>query len=50
VKDRDVSLARIITGDETWVHHYDPLTKRQAMEWHAQSATQEKIHGADYCG
>ena len=27
-KDRDVLLSRIITNDETWVHNYDPLTKR----------------------
>jgi hypothetical protein len=27
-------LLRIITRDETWVHHYEPLMKRQSMEWH----------------
>jgi hypothetical protein len=21
-------------GDETWIHHYEPETKRQSMEWH----------------
>lgn len=24
---------RIITGDETWVHHHDPETKAQSMQW-----------------
>jgi hypothetical protein len=28
-KDRDALLSRIVTNDETRVHHYDPLTKRQ---------------------
>jgi hypothetical protein len=25
-------LRRIVTGDETWVHHYDPENKRRSME------------------
>jgi histone-lysine N-methyltransferase SETMAR len=27
-------LARLVTQDETWVHHYSPEQKRQSMEWH----------------
>jgi len=27
-------FVKIITGDETWVHHYDPENKRQSMEYH----------------
>ena len=30
-------LSRIVTGDETWAHHYEPETKRQSMDWHPQS-------------
>jgi hypothetical protein len=26
-------LARIVTGDESWVHHYQPETKRATMQW-----------------
>ena len=26
-------LSRIVTGDETWVHHYKPESKRSSMEW-----------------
>ena len=26
-KDGGAFLYRIITNDETWVHHYDPMTK-----------------------
>ena len=25
--------SRFITGDETWLHHYDPETKLQSMQW-----------------
>ncbi|XP_029638077.1 uncharacterized protein LOC115213284 [Octopus sinensis] len=27
-------MARSVTMDEIWFHHYDPQTKRQSMEWH----------------
>jgi hypothetical protein len=26
-------LERIITADETWVHHYEPESKAQSMAW-----------------
>jgi len=26
-------LSRIVTGDETWVHHYDPLSHQEARVW-----------------
>lgn len=32
-KNTDVRLKEIVTGDETWVYYYDPLTKIQSMEW-----------------
>jgi len=31
-------IQRIVTGDETWLHDYDPETKQQTMQWkHASS-------------
>ena len=30
----DDFLLRIVTGDESWFHHFEPETKRQIMEWH----------------
>ena len=27
-------LQRIVTGDETWVHHFEPESKKASMEWH----------------
>ena len=35
---KNIFLHIIITGDEIWVHHYDPESKRQSMVWkHPQS-------------
>lgn len=35
-------LSRIVTGDETWVHHFEPETKRQSMEWHHPQSPRTK--------
>ncbi|UYV70041.1 hypothetical protein LAZ67_7001563 [Cordylochernes scorpioides] len=32
-RDRDQLFSRIVTGDESWVHHSTPETKRQSMVW-----------------
>jgi len=43
-------LTRIITGDETWVHHYAPESKRQSMEWkHPGSPVKKKIQESTFC-
>jgi hypothetical protein len=26
-------IKRIVTGDETWIHHYDPESKQEFMQW-----------------
>ena len=26
-------FSRIVTGDETWIHHYDPLSQQEAKTW-----------------
>lgn len=37
-------LQRIVTGDETWVHHYTPETKRASMQWkHVTSPSPRKF-------
>ena len=37
-------LSRIVIGDETWAHHYEPETKRQLVEGHhPQSPRKKKI-------
>jgi histone-lysine N-methyltransferase SETMAR len=40
--DRGDFLSRIIADIETWIHKYDPLTKRQSIEWHHQSSPRKK--------
>ncbi|UYV84323.1 hypothetical protein LAZ67_X001845, partial [Cordylochernes scorpioides] len=32
-KQQRMEAARIVTGDESWVHHSTPETKRQSMVW-----------------
>lgn len=40
----DEFLHNIVTADETWVHHYQPETKRQSMEYrHPGSPTRRKF-------
>jgi [histone H3]-lysine36 N-dimethyltransferase SETMAR len=31
--DEDNFMARFVTVDETWVHHFDPESKQQSKEW-----------------
>ncbi|GFW83103.1 histone-lysine N-methyltransferase SETMAR [Trichonephila clavipes] len=42
-KEGDQFLERIVTGDETWVSHINPESKRQSMEWrHTNSPVRVK--------
>ena len=34
LNDGDDFLERILTEDETWLHHFEPKMKRKSMEWH----------------
>jgi hypothetical protein len=44
VQQGEEFLSRIVTGDETWVHHYEPESKGQSMEWkHLGSPTKNKF-------
>ena len=31
--DPDDFLSRLVTQDETWIHHFDPESKRQSLQW-----------------
>jgi hypothetical protein len=43
-EEGDNFLQRIITGDETWVHHYQPETKQKSMQWkHPSSPVAKKF-------
>ena len=37
-------VQQIVTGDETWVHHWDPESKVESMQWrHASSPPPRKF-------
>lgn len=38
----DAFLARIVTGDESWVHYHQPETKRASKEWRHTSSPKPK--------
>ena len=38
----DSLLDRIITGDETWCHHYELKSKQQYMEWRHVNSPSKK--------
>jgi hypothetical protein len=43
-------LERIVTDDETWIHHYKPESKRQSMEWkHLSSPVHKKFKQQPSC-
>uniref|UniRef100_H2ZVK2 Mos1 transposase HTH domain-containing protein n=1 Tax=Latimeria chalumnae TaxID=7897 RepID=H2ZVK2_LATCH len=35
-------LACVVTGDETWIHHWDPETKQESMQWKHQASPPPK--------
>lgn len=35
-------LKRIVTGDETWVHHFEPESKQESMQWHKKGTPPPK--------
>ena len=35
-------LSRVVTSDESWIFKYDPLTKRQSLEWKSASSPRPK--------
>ena len=44
-------LERIIAGVETWVHHYEPESKRQSMKWkHPQYPSKKKFKPQPFAG
>ena len=41
-REGDGFLARIVTGDENWVHFHQPETKRASKEWRHSSSPKPK--------
>ena len=45
----DDFLHRFVTGDESWVYHYEPESKRQSMQWkHPVISSQQKIQDTGF--
>ena len=43
-KEGEAFLERVVTGDESWVHHFDPKSKVQSMEYrHKTSPSPRKF-------
>ena len=43
-KEGEAFLERVVTGDESWVHHFDPESKVQSMEYqHKTSPSPRKF-------
>ncbi|GFV57064.1 uncharacterized protein TNCV_2931871 [Trichonephila clavipes] len=50
-KEDPAFMKRIVTGDETWCHHYEPETKRDSMQWkHASSPPPKKFRAVKSAG
>ncbi|GFU53119.1 histone-lysine N-methyltransferase SETMAR [Trichonephila clavipes] len=44
-------MKRIVTGDETWCHHYESETKQDSMQWkHASSPPSKKFRAVKSAG
>ncbi|GFW56812.1 histone-lysine N-methyltransferase SETMAR [Trichonephila clavipes] len=44
-------MKRIVTGDETWCHHYEPEKKRDSMQWkHASSPLPKRFRAVKSAG
>jgi histone-lysine N-methyltransferase SETMAR len=49
--DPDHFLSRIVTGDETWLHHWDPENKQESMQWkHKASPPPKKFRTQSSAG
>ena len=35
-------LAKIVMGDETWLHHFESETKRTSVKWHYENSPKKK--------
>jgi hypothetical protein len=41
-KEGDQFLLNIVTGDESWIHHFDPTEKRLSMQYRHTSSPRPK--------
>ena len=44
-------FGRLITGDEPWIHHYEPESKKRSMQWrHPTSPKPKKLKSQKSAG
>ncbi|GFW43319.1 histone-lysine N-methyltransferase SETMAR [Trichonephila clavipes] len=43
-------IKRIVTGDETWCHHYEPEIKRDSIHWNDASSPPKKFRAVKSAG
>ena len=48
-REGDAFSHRIVTGDESWVYHYEPESKRQSMQWKHPSSPANKKFKTGFC-
>jgi len=41
-RDPNDFLSRLVIMDVTWLHHYDPETKQQSMEWRHSGSPRQR--------
>lgn len=42
LSDKENFYHRVVTGDETWIHHWDPESKMESMQWRHTSSPPPK--------
>ena len=47
-ENREDFISRVVTGDETWCHHYDPQSKQESMQW-AEKGSKPPIKNSCSC-
>ena len=43
-------LSGIVTGDETWIHYFEPLTKGESGDWHHPTSLRKKFMATSSAG
>ena len=43
-------MSWIVTGDKTWVHHFEPQTKGRSVEWHHPTSWKRKFMATPSAG
>jgi len=42
-------VQQIVTGDKIWVHHWDPESKVESMQWRHASSSPKEVQNSTLC-